>query len=230
MSTLSPSLQLSISSMDPHIVLPYPVDPVAERVYNILAPMAVYDPAASYSLLAYIAMLAYNMEEVANLAETDTDGEVGWSKIIDITRCPDKALPWLAQFVGVYLPPGISADDQRQRIQATDGWNRGTPAAIMAAPAPFLTGTKSVLMRERFDPGAGADPYHLQVVTKTSETPDTSTVLAALMAQKPAGIVLHYSTMVGQDFEILWENHASFQAVFTYYATFEGVYTDTQGA
>jgi hypothetical protein len=209
---------------------PFPVGVVGARVYSALEPMTTNDVLTSYSLLKYVTALALGMEDVATLAETDVDGEIGWSKIIDINRCPDEALPWLAQFIGVQVPPGQTPDVQRQRIRTTDGWNRGTVSAIAGAAAQYLAGTKQVTMRERFNPGVGADPYHLQIFTLTGETPNPTQVQNAIIRQKPAGIILHYSTMAGQDFQQLKDNHGpNFSNVYSTYATFQGVYQNVPG-
>lgn len=36
-------------------------------------------------------------------------------------RVPDTAPPWIAQFVGVELTPGLDSDSQRLRIRETAG-------------------------------------------------------------------------------------------------------------
>jgi hypothetical protein len=191
--------------------------------------MTQYDPATGYMLLAYVSALALQAEQIASLAETGPNGEDGWSVILDITRTADEGIAWLAQLVGVNILPDLDYDTQRMRVATTDGWNRGTPKALAAAAAQYLTGTKRVVMRERFDPGAGADPYHLQIFTITSETPDPTQVENAIMAQKPAGIILHYSTMAGQDFQELIDNYSLFSTVYSSFATFQGVYMAQPG-
>jgi hypothetical protein len=209
------------------VALPYTPDTVAARLYDALEPIQGSDPDTGYHLLIYTSGLALPMEEVSDLAETGPNGEVGWSIIVDINRVPDKALGWLAQFVGVKLNPDLDADDQRDRIRTTDGWNRGTPSAIAGAAAQYLTGPKYVVMRERYNPGVGPDPYHLQIWTVASQTPDPAATLNAIMAQKPAGLILHYSTMAGQDFQKLYTDQAHFQQVYTTYPTMQDVYLDT---
>lgn len=211
--------------------LPYSVGKVGTRVYDTLEPVAGSDASYNWPLLAYSSGLALPSEEVADLAETGDNGEVGWSVLLDIDRVPDKGIGWLAQLVGVRLNPDLDAMTQRARVRETDGWNRGTLGAMAGAAHQYLTGAQHVILRERFNP---ADPdvdhaYHLQVITYTSETPDSAKVLAALMAQKPAGIILHYDTLDGQDFETLYLDNPDFQGVYTTYATFQGVFTATPG-
>jgi hypothetical protein len=52
---------------------------------------------------------------------------------------------------------------------------------------------------------------------------------AALLAQKPAGIVLRYVIAQGQDYQSLYLNNASYQVVFTNYATYQGVVQSAPG-
>ena len=211
--------------------LPYSVGRVGTRAYEALDPITGDDASRNYPLLAYVSGLALPSEEVADLAETGDNGETGWSVILDIDRIPDKAIGWLAQLIGVRLNPELDSTEQRNRVRETDGWNRGSLGALAGAAHQYLTGAQHVIIRERFNP---SDPdmdhaYHLQVVTYTAETPDTAKVLQALLEQKPAGIILHYEVMDGQDFETLFLDNPDFQGVFTTYATFQGVFTATPG-
>jgi hypothetical protein len=213
------------------VSLPYSIGKVGTRAYDALEPIATPDESLGWPLLAYVSGLALPSEEVADLAETGDNGEVGWSVILDIDRIPDKGIGWLAQLIGVRLNPELDATEQRLRVKETDGWKRGTLGAIAGAAHQYLTGGTHVIIRERFDP---SDPdvdhaYHLQVITYTAETPDSAKVLAALLAQKPAGIILHYEVIDGQDFETLFLDNPDFQSVYTTYATFQGVFTATPG-
>ena len=106
---------------------------------------------------------------------------------------PDEAIAYLAQFVGVIITKGMSYADQRVQLVGLSNWKRGTVAAIQAAPIPFLTGSQTVIVKER-DTG----PYHFEVMTYASETPDQTKVLAALISQKPAGLVMTYVVYSGQ--------------------------------
>jgi hypothetical protein len=213
------------------MTLPYSVGKVGTRAYDALEPIATPDESLGWPLLAYVSGLALPSEEVADLAETGDNGEVGWSVLLDIDRVPDKAIGWLAQFIGVRLNPDLDTATQRTRVRETDGWNRGTLGAFAGAAHQYLTGAQHVIIRERFNP---ADPdvdhaYHIQVITYTAETPDSAKVLAALLEQKPAGIILHYEVFDGQDFETLFLDNPDFQGVYTTYATFQGVFTATPG-
>lgn len=63
----------------------------------------------------------------------DWAGAPGWSQLIDIERCPDYALPWLAQFVGSSIPSNSTMNRQQmvQHIKSLSGFNRATSSAIV---------------------------------------------------------------------------------------------------
>lgn len=171
----------------------------------------------------YIDALTKLMEEIDSLARDD-NSYPGWSAIVDINRCPDEGIEWLGQFVGVVIPAGTTDADARTLIISQQDKLRGTPGAIIRAAQLHLTGTKQVTLRERF-----GDPYFLQVITRTGETPNPTQSLADIMTQKPAGIVLTYTVMTGQDYLILFTNKATYDAVTTGYVTYQGVTTDQAG-
>lgn len=137
----------------------------AERVYDELSPLARDDAAHDWALLIYLGGLGQMFQEIEDLSR-DTDAGVGWSPLLDLNRVPDKALPWLAQFVGVQIPSGLTAQQQRDRIAATDGWKRGSVGAIVGAVQQYLTGAKQVLLYER-----DTSAYHFEIRTRESETP-----------------------------------------------------------
>lgn len=205
------------------MTLPFETGRIASRVYDLLAPLTANDGATGFSLLVYASALSLPYEEVAELAETGDNEEEGWSSIVDIDRIPDKGLPWLAQLLGITLQspdPTI----QRGEIRGTLGWNRGTVPALRTAAQLYLTGSKWFFLAER-----DSSPYHLTVITKTSETPDESKVLAALIAQKPAGLILDYYTLDGQTYQNLYENMDDYEVVFTTYADYYRLLIDARG-
>lgn len=142
----------------------------------------------------------------------------GWSVLLDLERIDPKGLGWLAQLVGVQLDPNLADAEQRDRIGSTDGFRRGTPGALDGAARQYLTGTKTVVIRERY---GGA--WKLNIVSFDSETPDPDRVLAAILSQKPAGITLDYNVLPGQDFQSLLDDHDDFQDVLDTYADLDDV-------
>ena len=63
----------------------------------------------------------------------DWAGAPGWSQAVDIRRCPNYALPWLAQFVGASIPTNSTMTRQQmvQQIESLSGFNRATTPAIV---------------------------------------------------------------------------------------------------
>lgn len=197
----------------------------ASRLYGMLAPLAQYDPSYGWSLLIFVNAIGSMFELVEEWVRDSEDGP-GWSLLLDLDRCPPEALPWLAQFVGVRLLPDSTAVEQRARIASTDGFSRGTPSSIRGAAAATLTGTKTVVFRERY----GGDAYALTIVTYTAETPDEAATRRAIVAQKPAGIVLDYHASAGQDWESVRVGFATWDAMKAAYPTWNSVKTATPGA
>lgn len=188
---------------------------VGGDLYAALEPVATEDEALGYPLAIYAQALGHLFQEVVDLAR-DTTALPGWAGLMDPATAPDDALGWLAQFVGVSIPLGTSPADARAAILARTGFERGTPGAIVVAAQRTLTGSRRVLISERY----GGDPWALGVFTLTSETPSPAATLAAILEQKPAGITLNFATVPGQ-------TYATLLAVGTY-ATVNSTY-DTYG-
>lgn len=170
--------------------------PLGARLRERTQPLAPDDERYDYAHAHLCEALNRSMEQVAEVF--DPGGDIPpLAPILDLDLCPGWALPWLAQLVGVRLPAGVSDDDARELIANVSGFARGTPASLQAAASLTLTGNQTVAFRER-DAG---DPYRLEVVTLTGETPDPTATQRALLAQKPGGIVLSYRTVEGQDWQ-----------------------------
>lgn len=153
-----------------------------------------------YPLLRWLSLIVDQLGEVADLLERidyyspDDRGAPGdTSELVDPELADARWLPWLAQVVGVALAPNLSVADQRAAIAgAVTGYLKGTKQGIAAAAATALTGTRYV----RVIPLYGGDQWRLEVRTRTSETPSTAAVLAAILDKraKPAGVELVATT------------------------------------
>jgi Phage tail protein (Tail_P2_I) len=183
-------------------------------------------------LATYIQALCGMVQPLSDLAATGDNGEDGWSALLDLTRVPNDALPWLGQLVGVrFLNPALSVTDQKNQIAARIGWQRGTLAAMQAAVAPLLSGSKTVLVVER-----DTSAYHFLITTFNSETPKDSggvnvspAVIAAIESQKPAGLQYTYSMTSGFDYTWVRGNYATYTTVRSTYATYNGLKNKTPG-
>ena len=164
-----------------------------ESLLDLLAPMLYADASEGNALTTYLSGLSLNFEVIEEWARDTDDGKIGYSVLVDASRVPDDAIPWLAQFVGIQITQGLTPDQQRAQLVGLGNWKRGTVTALQAAAIPYLTGSQTVIVKER-----DTSPYHFEVMTLASETPNSSKVLAALLSQKPAGLVMSYVVFAGQ--------------------------------
>ncbi|MCW3040937.1 MAG: LamG domain protein jellyroll fold domain protein [Solirubrobacterales bacterium] len=169
-----------------------PLTPFAsELYYQRTAPLAYQDATNDYAWAVLCAALATMFDPYEFVR--DSPAGPGYSSLLDLDRAPAGALGWLAMFAGVRTIPSLTDAQQRARIDATDGFQRGTPAAIIAAAQSHLTGTRRVSLFER----DGGDPYALRVVTYAAETPSPAQTVADIVAAKPVGLMLTVQVLVG---------------------------------
>jgi len=196
----------------------------AQALYDSLTPMQFAEVEHDYALAKYVASVGTGFQINEDLGR-DQGTIPGWASVMSAELCPSYALGWLAQFVGVRIDSNLSDADQRDRIKHAGGWSRGTVAAMRGAIDPYLTGTKNFAFRERFDynnPNVDS-PYNIEVVTQTAQTPNPTAAQAALIAAKPAGLVLHYVTMAGQDYLSLKTTSATYQIAKDKYADYNAM-------
>lgn len=196
------------------------LEPAADELYAAVEPLQYAEAQYDYPLAKLCQAAGLMVDPVDSLVR-DTAAGPGWSVLLDVNRAPLAGLPWLAQFVGVTIPDGLDQLSQRQLIQQTGGFRRGSPGALVGAAQQHLTGNRSVFLYER-----DTSPYHLTVVTYTSETPDEAVVAAALQAAKPAGLILDYQVHPGQDWQQLIDAYATWQDVIDAYSTWQAVIND----
>ena len=131
------------------------------KMWSSLPPF-VQDQDASngYPWLSFLDGPGQQLQQIDNLCR-DNGLIPGWSILLDVSRCPTNALPWLAQFVGTRFQYGQTLTDlqQRELILTPPGWGRGTVAAIKQAAGAFLSAGYSATVLER-----DADPYQINVI------------------------------------------------------------------
>lgn len=202
-------------------------DSFAARLFGMLAPLAQLDGDNAWSLLILCNAIGTQYQQVEDWVRDTPDGP-GWSLLLDVNRCPPEALGWLAQLVGVRLLPGATDAQNRERVTSTDGFNRGTPAAIIGAARATLTGNRSVFLIERDSTVAAPDyAYYLTVETYRGQTPDPAATQRAILAQKPGGIVLDYRCLDGQTYDQVRTRFATYAALRAAYPNYQAVWTDT---
>jgi hypothetical protein len=165
--------------------------------------------------------LATALDQVAEVFDPEDPVPPG-APLLDVDLCPDWALPWLAQIVGVSLPAGSTPDQQRLLIAEIAGWQRGTPASLTAAARVFLSSEDATVF---FNERLAGDPYRLGIVTLAAETPDPALVRAAILAQKPAGILLDYAAIAGQTYRAVLAEVDSYRELRSTWATYRDLST-----
>lgn len=168
------------------------VSQLAEELYAKLGPFTDLDEATGWHLLKYVDVVASSLANTYDIIR-DRDDLPGWSVLFDPDQAPSNALPYLSQFVGAILTADMSDADRRNEIKSPGQWRRGTPAAMRAAIRRTLSGGQNVWISERF----AGEPYHLWVRTLDTETPDQAATHAAIISQKPLGILLDYDVVSG---------------------------------
>jgi hypothetical protein len=197
--------------------MPAPVvTPTSLEAWGALGPWAEEDRASgTYDLLRYVAAVG-DLLDAVNVLARDTDTDPGWSVLMDPDRAPSNALAWLAQFAGVRVLVGLDDASQRLRIKDAAGLRRGTPDAMRAAAQQWLTGSRQVILFER-----DTSAYHLKVRTYAAETPNQARVLAALLAEKPAGLVLAYEVAAGATYAQISAYKATYPLLDAAFGTYE---------
>jgi hypothetical protein len=173
-----------------------PIPTFSQALIKLLQPMFYADAANGNALSTYLSSMGDSLFQILqdwSSDTTDVPPKPGYSILVDSTRVPDVAVPWLAQFVGLVISDSLPPSQQHSMLNGLGAWKRGTVAALQAAPLPWLTGSQTVLVKER-----DTSAYHLQVTTYASETTNSTAVAAALQANKPAGLVLTYVLYSGQ--------------------------------
>lgn len=128
---------------------------------------------------------SYLIDDIGNLP--------AWGPVFDPETAPVEALPFLSQFSGAILTPEMEEAARRAAIQTPEAFSRGRKASIEAVAKRRLTGTKAVVVTERYTGNA----WRLRVETIESETPDPAGTKADIITfQKPIGIVLFFNTRV----------------------------------
>jgi hypothetical protein len=172
------------------------VSPLSQEIYDALLHLARRphnDADYSWAALRLVAAVPEQVADLDDLASDGATGLPGWSRLLDIDLAPAWALSWLAQLVGASCIDGLSVADQRMCIRDASGRRRGTVAAMRTAAQATLTGGRQVLITERYQGFA----YRLRVQTYSAETPNSTVTRAAIVSQKPAGLVLTYDVLLG---------------------------------
>jgi hypothetical protein len=167
--------------------------PAALELWEALAPaFTANDEQTDYlSLRVCMAITAGSLDRLHSYLIDDITNLPAWAPLLDPEKAPAEALPWLAQFSGAVLTPEMTEAARRAAIQTPEAFSRGRLASLEAVARRRLTGTKTVLVTERYTGNA----WRLRIETLAEETPDPEGTLADILTyQKPIGIVLFFNT------------------------------------
>jgi hypothetical protein len=197
---------------------------VGARLYDALGPLAYQDAELGYPLGHYCNAIGSMLADVDELVR-ETDTHTGWAKAMDVDVAPISVLPWLAQFVGVVLEPQGDqdrfewSDRQRDRIRTHNAYERGTVLALVRGAQEWLTGTKTVYLRER-----DTTAWHMTIVTLVSETPDPAGMLSNLRTEhKAAGLTLAHNMVTGWDYIGIDSAYATYTAIDTDFSRYDRI-------
>lgn len=170
------------------------------------------DAANGYLFLLWLDGMGSQLQTLDDLCRDQ--GQVpGWSILLDVSRCPTYALPYLGQFIGVRFSGNPTDAQMRATLLNPPGWNRGTVSSLATAAAPYLLPGYSIEVLERTP-----DPYSVTInvpsdgvvgytyaeidalytpystlddefATYADWTTNTTAMTAALLGALPAGIV-----------------------------------------
>jgi len=217
-----------------------------DRLYADLGAVSLAD--TSGVLRSWLAGPAAILQRLDDLCRDSANGP-GWSVLLDVNRCPTYALPWLGQIVGVRLDPSMPDAAMRLAIQTEQGWQRGTPAAIVATAQRYLGGSGTVTISER-----DTSPYHFTVAvygkdligldyaglskqyptyaalgrasaTYAGYTSSGGSLVAALTAVKPAGLQMSIVVVSGESYGQLRPQFATYGALSARFGTYQAMTT-----
>ncbi len=119
-----------------------------------------------------------------------------YGDLLEAETCPARDLPYLAQYVGVVIPPGATEAEARSLVKAESGLERGTRQALEAAIKRVL-GSAPFTLQERTNAKGEVAAYAFSVIVGPGGK--TQALEEAIFAAKPAGLVM---TVV--EGKILW--------------------------
>jgi hypothetical protein len=187
----------------------------AEEIYAALEPAFTQGDEANdwVALRICMAIVAGKINLLHELLIDDITNLPAWAIVFDPERASEVALPFLSQFSGALLTPEMDAEARRLAIQTPEAFSRGQVKSLEAVTKRRLTGTKTVILTERYS----GSPWRIRIETIEAETPEPEQTEADLIRyQKPLGILLFLNTRA------VW-NWAEVKAEIATYPTWKSV-------
>jgi hypothetical protein len=207
-----------------------PIDTnVGADLYQAVEPLTFADASLGWPLAHYLSSNGLMLEEIANLARTDGDGNDGWTAFASPSRCPDNFLYTLAVWAGVTYPRRMASGDLRALIgpHSPALW-RGTRDGIIAAMRRFLSPGAPIYFEERAvtPEHPEGDAYYLRIFTYSDSTLDESAIRQELYNTVPAGLIVDYEVRIGQTYGMLRQRCATYQDMKDLYPTYNDARED----
>lgn len=213
---------------------PWALRPLAAERYRALGAQTIGDDAL-WLLAALEDAKAAMWDQLELVARVQPDERDGWDVALDPAACPVEWLPMAAQLGGVTISPSslVGASSTfvaRERARAVDrpALYTGTESTILSAVRRYLqpdAGPDAVIWRPRFDPeNPSAEDedtaYHLTIVVRGKavlehylEGDGAPQLLAAFIAELPAGIVGHLRISDERDWQEVHDTWDTWQEV-----------------
>ena len=173
-------------------------------------------------LVAGLMTVAERSHEVAFGAP----GVPGGLVLTDPGAAPLWALEHAALYTGGAMPtrrPGEGDNDflgrARVAVVSPTGMLSGSRGAAIAAAQARLTGSRSLIFRERWEGAL----WRVLMVTSPSETPDAAGLVAAVQDVMPAGVRVLHEVRDERDWQEVLDAHGVWIQVKTNNATWMGV-------
>lgn len=175
-------------------------------------------------LLAFCVALTSPLQPIYDLVR-ERDDQKGWTILLDPQNVPAQFLPYLAQWVGAILTPGMGEEQRRLEIEQPTSWKRGQDPSIELVTKRELTGEKWVRIRQRTPA-----PGHTYIRTLLSETANPDRVKVDLEEHGvPAWQKLDYEAIAGVSYADIaagWNDYEELRAAFPDYAAIRDMLPD----
>lgn len=187
-----------------------------EQLYEAMGWFTSLDAENDFALRRVCEAWCVPLQRIYDIVRERND-QVGWAIALDPDNAPAEYLPYLAQWVGAVLTPGMSLEQQRLEIKEPTGWKRGQVPSITLITKRELTGTQWVRIRPR-TPGPG----EIYIRTLLSETPNPERVEQELLDHGiPAWELLDYEAIEGVSYADIaagWTDYEELREAFPDYA------------
>jgi hypothetical protein len=160
---------------------------VADTILAGLEPVNRAFPDRNGILAALVDSLAEPVQIVDDVAR-DTDTHDAWQAIYDPDACPVELLAWLAQHVGVQLPPYADEAQQRALIGQSAGFYSGTVPTLIHDVRMTLVSRTNGPAAVDFQRHVGGNPWLEIITVREDELVSFDATYAAVQRDKPAGV------------------------------------------